>query len=82
MINPCFTITMIVFPVIMPCLISYRQLEYCSFSGILRIGIFNIRAQANNHSVDEMVGFACPVGTVVLIMLMQFHTEIAIFFLL
>ena len=55
-----FLISLIIFPIIMPCFISNCQLEDSRFCRELRICIFNIRTKTNNHSIDEMVRFTCP----------------------
>ena len=82
MIDPYLTFATVVVPIIMSRLIRYCQLENRCFRRVSGIGIFNIGAQANNHSIDEMKGFSRPVRTVILIMLMQFHSKIAVFSLL
>ena len=60
MIDPYLTFATVVVPIIMSRLIRYCQLENRCFRRVSGIGIFNIGAQANNHSIDEMKGFSSP----------------------
>ena len=82
MIYPYFLIFLIIFPIVMSRLICDCQLEDSRFSGEFRICVFNIRSKADNHSIDEMVRFTCPVRSVILVVLVQLHSEVTIHLLL
>ena len=82
MIYPYFLIFLIIFPIVMSRLICDCQLEDSRFSGEFRICIFNIRSKADNHSIDEMVRFTCPVRSIILVVLVQLHSEVTIHLLL
>ena len=82
MIHPDFSPTRFLLPIVMRRLICHRQLENGGFRRILRMGVLDIRSQTNDHSTDEMEGFSRTMRSVILIMLVQFHSEVAVHLLL
>jgi len=54
------------------------QLEDGSLCGELFVRILNIRAQANNRSVKEVIGLTGTMRAIVLIMFVQLHPEVTV----
>ena len=69
----------VVLPVVLGLGISSSHLEYRCLSVVLRVGILNASAETNNHVVEEVERLACSVRAVVLVMLVQLHTEVAVY---
>lgn len=66
------------FPELPSLLVGHSELEYGSLRRILRIRVFDVRSETNNHSVEEMERFARAVRPGVFIMLVQYHAEVSI----
>ena len=78
MIHPYFSFTRIILPIVMCLFICHRQLEDGRLRWIIRVCILDIRAQTNDHSIDEMEGFSRTMRSVILIVFVQFHSEVTI----
>ena len=68
----------IILPIVMCLFICHRQLEDGRLRWIIRVCILDIRAQTNDHSIDEMEGFSRTMRSVILIVFVQFHSEVTI----
>ena len=68
----------VVLPVVLGLGVSSSHLEYSSLSVVLRVGILNASAETNNHVVEEVERLACSVRSVVLVVLVQLHTKVAV----